>query len=493
MYSGSGFSDWEIGDITVIIHKGVYHLFHLIIPNHDYIAHAVSNDGMSWRRVENALFVGNPGEWDDDMLWTMDIYASNELFEMYYTGLQRKDRGKISRVGLAISGDLVHWEKVNNNIFPFESKGPYYETLFNNPRNWLSFRDPYRFDHDGKSYFLICARACEGPTSRRGCVGLVEKKDDKLEYLPPLLNPLVYDDIECPCVFELNERFYLLGSIREDIKVRYWFSDDFRGEYHSFHADVILPQGNYAARVVKDGEHLLIYHFYFANGKIDALRVLPPPKQLDTDSRGRLTLKSYYRWDKIAFKPIHQIDFNHPDALFKNPTAAIIINQEKWTLTSKSGYELCCFNKPSDSFIWEGEILVEGMGKLGLVCDTDADGNGYYISLDVANGVVQIRAWGYNAGNDKSNFIFNNLQNHLFTPNSNKNFYFKLIRYGHYIELSIDGIVKLSLIDYTYIGPFIGIYSASSSISLQQSVLRSLPDPANEYASQENTILLENP
>ncbi len=101
MYSGSGFSDWEIGDITVIIHNNIYHLFHLIIPNHDYIAHAVSDDGMSWRRVNNALFVGHPGEWDDDMLWTMDVCEVEDKFEMYYTGLKRKDRGVISRIGLA--------------------------------------------------------------------------------------------------------------------------------------------------------------------------------------------------------------------------------------------------------------------------------------------------------------------------------------------------------------------------------------------------------
>jgi len=54
MYSGSGFSEWEIGDLTVIIHKGIYHLFHLIIPSHDYVAHATSKDGISRRRVENA-------------------------------------------------------------------------------------------------------------------------------------------------------------------------------------------------------------------------------------------------------------------------------------------------------------------------------------------------------------------------------------------------------------------------------------------------------
>ena len=113
MYSGSGYSDWEIGDITVIIHKGVYHLFHLIIPNHDYIAHAVSRDGISWKRTKNALFVGDPGQWDDDMLWTMHVYREHNKFIMYYTGLQRKDRGKISRIGLAKSNDLLEWKKIN--------------------------------------------------------------------------------------------------------------------------------------------------------------------------------------------------------------------------------------------------------------------------------------------------------------------------------------------------------------------------------------------
>jgi beta-fructofuranosidase len=82
MYSGSGYSDWEIGDITVIIDNGVYHLFHLIIPNHDYIAHAVSSDGISWKRVKNPLFFGHTGEWDEDMLWTMHVVKKGERFEI---------------------------------------------------------------------------------------------------------------------------------------------------------------------------------------------------------------------------------------------------------------------------------------------------------------------------------------------------------------------------------------------------------------------------
>ncbi len=39
-----------IGDIDVVFHDGLYHLFHLVLPNHDYIAHAVSTNGINWRR-----------------------------------------------------------------------------------------------------------------------------------------------------------------------------------------------------------------------------------------------------------------------------------------------------------------------------------------------------------------------------------------------------------------------------------------------------------
>lgn len=485
MYSGSGFSDWEIGDITVIIHNGVYHLFHLIIPNHDYIAHAVSRDGISWRRVNNALFVGHPGEWDDDMLWTMHVVENNGKFEMYYTGLQRKDRGVISRIGLAESTNLIEWTKNKRNFFPIEPKGIFYETYQTNPRTWLSFRDPFWYKYNDEVYLLMATRTLTGPVSRRGCVGMVKITEDAFELMPPLLNPMVYDDVECPCVFQLNGRYFLIGSIREDIKVRYWFADDFFGEYRSFHEDVLLPQGNYAARTVEDGEHLLVYNFFYAYGKIDALRVLPPPKELALDQKGRLLLKSYYRWEKMVKKAITQPDFTSVRNLFGNPTALLSVEAEKWTCSSRSGYELFCFQKPSTSFIWEGLLTVEGMGKLGLVSDVDHDGNGYYYSFDVTNGVVKIRSWGYNPTNSKQNFIFNDIQSATFTTRKKRSFYFSLIRFGNYIELSIDGVVELTLMDYSYSGDGIGLYTASGVISLQQSVLKILPNPVSEYASQE--------
>ncbi len=151
MYSGSGFSNWEIGDVDVFIDEmGVHHLFHLIIPNHDYIAHAISKDGLSWKRVKNALWVGDPGEWDDDMLWTMHVSknSTGEGYEMYYTGLKRKDIGIQQKIGRAVSLDLIHWTKENKYGMPFTSEAPFYENSMNNPREWLSFRDPFKYQFE---------------------------------------------------------------------------------------------------------------------------------------------------------------------------------------------------------------------------------------------------------------------------------------------------------------------------------------------------------
>ncbi len=486
MYSGSGYSDWEIGDVTMIIDNGVYHLFHLIIPNHDYIAHAVSTDGISWKRVSNALFVGEPGEWDDDMLWTMHVCKQDEKFRMYYTGLRRKDKGVVTRIGIAESDDLLKWVKVKHAAYPLgPSDGTDYESLSNNPRNWLSFRDPFFMEVNQESYMLLCARVGKGPVSRRGCVGLFKWSGERYLALPPLMHPMAYDDVECPCGFELDGKYYLIGSIREDVKVRYWFADKFLGEYHCFHADVLMPQGNYAARILKDNDHLLIYNFFYTHGQVNSLRVFPPPKELGTDGKGRLVLKSYYRWDEMASQPVSLDSLGHPIPLFENPTNRLEFEDGKWTCGARSGYDIFWWPRPSANYIWEGRLKVEGMGKFGLTVCTDEEANGYYISFDLINGLVQFRAWGYNANNQKKNFVFENIQSNTITVPHDRAVDFRLIVFGNYLELSVDGVVKITLIDYQWSGSGLGLYSASSIISLQESTIRSLPAVIDEYASQE--------
>ena len=115
----------------------------------------------------------------------------------------------------------------------------------------------------------------------------------------------------------------------------------------------------------------------------------------------------------------------------------------------------------------------------------DEEGNGYFISFDVVNGVLRIRSWGFNPLNMRQNFVFNDIQFGVFNPNQGEPFHFRLIRYGNYIELSLDGEVKLTLVDYAFSGGNIGLYTASSVISLKDSVIKYLPEMKDEYASQE--------
>jgi beta-fructofuranosidase len=488
MYTGAGHSAWEIGDVDVFIHDGVYHLFHLIIPNHDYIAHAVSTDGISWRRVDNALFVGHPGAWDDDMLWTMHVTRNRGRFEMLYTGLRRSDRGRLHGIGMAVSDDLLTWEKVIPHGWPLYPDGRHYETIEDCARGWTSFRDPYRFEWDGGQYMLFSARALNGPVSRRGCVGIARETPGGYEQLPTLHYPRMYDDVECPCLFDLNGRLYLIGSIREDVKVRYWVADGLFEPFRSFHSDVLLPQGNYAGRVVRDGDHRLLYTFYYADRAVNSLRVLPPPKEIDTDSDGRLILRSYYRWAEKVRSVVHQPEFTHPKGLLGNRRATMTIEPNRWTFSSASEYELFAFRKPAQSLIWEGTLTLEGLGKCGLLMDCDEEGNGYYFPFDFVSGLVRVRRWGFNPNDTRNNFVYDNLQSAQFKPSPTNTLRFRLVWYGNYIELSIDGIVVLTLIDYRFQGELMGIYSASSLIVLRDSHIEVLQQPVDEYGSQEPVL-----
>ena len=114
MFAESVESRKTLGDVDVIYHDGLYHLFHLVLPNHDFIAHAVSENAVNWRRVANAIFIGHPGSWDDLMLWTMHISPDPHQagrWRMFYTGLSRRDHGLKQRLGMAVSEDLFHWTK----------------------------------------------------------------------------------------------------------------------------------------------------------------------------------------------------------------------------------------------------------------------------------------------------------------------------------------------------------------------------------------------
>lgn len=412
MYTSRGFRESEIGDINVIRRGKLFHLFHLVLPNHDYIAHAVSPDGMSWKRTRNAIFTGEPGSWDDDMLWTMHVSFNPvlRLYEMFYTGLHRAEHGFVQRIGRAVSRNLERWRKENELNLPLLPTGVHYEGPGFSERGWISFRDPFLVRNERQDWMLLCARVIGGQVSRRGCVGLVRRAADAYVIEPPLFFPRMFDDIECPCLVELGGTYYLIGSIREDIEVHYWYCDAFRGEYRAFSNNILMPRGNYAARVMRDGPSVLVYAFYIDGLNVESgTRSLPPPKELRRRADGKLELVSCHRWpEKARGAALAQKEPLRPS--LDNPTAACHTQGERLRFACRSGFEVFTVPVAEPFWIWEMEWQTLQPGGCGLVFDLDDHLNGYFITLDTERGSAQIRAWGSRPERVFQNYIYDGLQ-----------------------------------------------------------------------------------
>ncbi len=483
MYAGFGFRTSEIGDVEVVVHEGRFHLFHLVLPNHDYIAHAVSDDGLSWERVENALFIGDPGSWDDDMLWTMSVSPDPHRaggWRMFYTGLSMSERGRVQRIGLARSGDLHHWEKDESGDFPLELASPPYEYRLDQGRHWVSLRDPYYVRIGERGFLLAAARIDRGPVIRRGAVALFEETaPDRFEVRSPLFHPSRYDDIEVPVPVALRDRWYLLGSVREDVKVHYWHADAFEGPYLNYSDNVLLPQGNYAARVARDGERWLVWNFYFKGRVGDGRHLLPPPKELRVADDGQLFLASFHGFDR------HVVDVATSEALLPleplhGLTGAVSEAADGVALFGcDSGFETFVLPGRARDFRLRGELHMDGEGKIGLAFRLSDEGDGYYLSLDLPKGLAQLRAWGARPGGDvEASFDYLPLQANYYLAHGDPH-PFELVAYGSYLEFSLDGAVLLTLADEHYREGRVGFYAESARLRLHDLTLETLEAPVD--------------
>jgi beta-fructofuranosidase len=296
----------------------------------------------------------------------------------------------------------------------------------------------------------------------------------------------VYDDVECPAVVELKGRFYLIGSIREDIKVHYWHSDRFRGEYASFPGNILLPPGNYAARVSRDEDRVLLYSFFVAGREVEtAHRYFCPPKELDADESGRLILRSLRNWQQKISAQLPQAEFAPLRPLFGNPSATLSQGGGVTTAGTSSGYEAFGFLNPFSDFIWRGKLRILRPGKLGLLFNANEDADGYYLSLDPLNGLIPLRAWAAEPENIYKDYHFETLQSGAVPGLAAGPIDFELLRYGHYIEFSVDGAVILSLIDAKFHGALLGLYAESAELELASSHLLELRDSAEDELSQQ--------
>ena len=511
MYAESAGSRKTIGDVDVLYHDGIYHLFHLVLPNHDFIAHAVSSDCFNWRRVENALFIGHPGAWDDSMLWTMHVTPDPHLpgrWRMFYTGLSRRDSGMKQRVGMAFSDDLYTWHKSPvawvdrrsrlpyelpdrptqppfqydpDACFPLAPPAEHYENGIDEGRHWISWRDPfyYRDTDNDRGFLLVAGRVKDGPIVRRGCVAVMEEtRPNHFEARPPLHHPGLYDDVEVPCLIKCDDEYYLIGSIREDAKVRYWHTKSIGEPWQSYHDNVLLATGNYAGRTTVDDKGILLWNFYTPDARDRTNQnLMPPPKRLVRHPDGLLRATTFEGFDRRVQR---RADTSHLCPL-KNVRSGdgCVAGGDALKVESYSGFQAYVFEQEIRCFRLSMKMCQEGCGKTGFVFRIDRQSHdGYYLSMDLRKGVAQLRRWGTGPDGSGENMMqFETLQSGFWEAHRDRPIDATLIAYGSYIELSVDGRVILTLVDQTFVEGSVGVYVESADLKLTDVNLELLQSP----------------
>jgi len=518
MFAETKGSRKTIGDVDILFHEGLYHLFHLVLPNHDFIAHAVSTNGIDWRRVNNALFIGDPGSWDDLMLWTMHVSPHPHepgRWRMFYTGLSRCDQGRVQRIGLAVSDDLFHWRKSPvhwqdrrggrdpepvrqarrlattpqasrcsasydaDSCFPLEADGTYYESSLDEGRHWVSFRDPFYYRDDGDGWLIASGRVKDGPVVRRGCVAAMkETEPNRFEAQPALHHPNLYDDIEVPNLIRLGGEYYLIGSLREDAKIRYWHTDQIDKPWRSYHDNVLMARGNYAGRICRDEHGWLLWNFFSRDVRDRTEHnLMPPPKRLARSNDGLLHLTTFEGFDESLAGPV---DTRRVRPLKRSIGQELSsVDDHHLEMQSEAGFQAFVFDEPLRSFRMQAAFRLEGLGKCGIVFRLHPDTHdGYYLSLDLLKGVAQIRSWKTGPEGSGENMMqFRSLQNGYWHGKTTGRAQVQLLAFGSYLELSIDGNVLLSLADQTFDEGLVGVYLESAHLHLSNLQLDRMSSP----------------
>jgi beta-fructofuranosidase len=201
-----------------------YHMFHLQAPRavapaerHHCasIGHAVSQDLMHWEELPAALQAGEAGAWDDLALWTGCVIAHENKFYHFYTGRSAQEFW-VQKIGLAVSTDLMHWEKHPRNPLVVADER-YYEMAdgLNKLEGAPAWRDPYVFRDPAseKFYMTISGRQQSESGVYNGCVAVAESSNlIDWKILPPLLAPPRYEQMETTQMIFHENRYYLFFS-----------------------------------------------------------------------------------------------------------------------------------------------------------------------------------------------------------------------------------------------------------------------------------------
>jgi beta-fructofuranosidase len=484
MYAPRGFGLSEVGDVEVFPAGEQLHLFHLTLPNHDVVRHAVSDDGLAWRELPNALYTGDPGSCDDDMIWTMSVTERQGTYYMVYTALARAEDGQVQRTALATSRDLVHWTKSSRN--PVGEADPRWYEADQSASGRVSWRDPKPILVGDTYYAAVCARENSGPLLRRGCVGVLTSEDlENWEAGAPLFAPRRYWDLECPQVFEIGGTYYITAAIMEDRTQRYWSAPAFAGPYQiPSDGGLLAPRGHYAGRVCRWRGMDLYYCWHIADYDWTGFRnpfgkFVVPPLVLTPRPDGSLGLRSFPGLET------YQQATPAPPTLMANtlyrskgaPNTGVV------RIDTPDGMDILATDRDAEDFWLEGTLHLDAAAG-GLAFRLDEQGGGYFVELTTGTAEVSLRKWlpAPSAGDQRQPWFRQvELQRgRLLRPvQRGASVQFRLIVVGPYVECSLDGEVVLATLSAERTVGRVGFWAESGAASVSSLGLTSMRPPVH--------------
>ena len=222
----------QIGDAWYFAADDAIHAFFLTMPvarrvGWD-IGHAASRDLIHWDYLGLALTRGPAGAWDERNLATGGVIKREGRYWMAYTGHKEED-SFVQRVGMAVSDDLVDWEKLAEN--PTSEANPdHYEIVSTGQRTLTHWRDPFLLDTSDIVYQYVCARRRDGDETERGSIGVARSTDMvHWETLPPVEHDRMTEEMEVPQVYPIDGRYYLVFCTHD-----FWLAPSFKNRFPGY-------------------------------------------------------------------------------------------------------------------------------------------------------------------------------------------------------------------------------------------------------------------
>ena len=254
---------------------------------------------------------------------------------------------------------------------------------------------------------------------------------------------------------------------------------------------MLLPQGNYAGRICFDDQGPLIWCFFTPDvSQRTNNNLLPPPKRLKVRRDGSLYIAPFDKVEHTIDRDYEPREWLSVEPLIGNPhcRADVDTDGRSMSVHSDGGFEAFLFAESVNCFRFRARVQSEGLGKCGFVFRLDDQTHsGYFVSMDLRKGLVQLRAWGENPdGGHEQAYVFKPLQSSSFVSDETGPWDIMLVGFGSYLELTIDGVVQLTLADHTYVSGRLGVYVESSCLELSDCRLERLHSPrrpSSELAS----------